>query len=66
MKALVVQARDKSEMKLVADVLKKMGIKSSEMDVEDLEDFLLGEAMKKANRTKKVSRETIMKNLTSR
>ena len=66
MKAIVVQARDKSEMKLVADVLKKMGIKSSEMDVEDLEDFLLGEAMKKANRTKKVSRETIMKNLTSR
>ena len=66
MKALVVQARDKSEMKLVADVLKKMGIKSSEMDAEDLEDFLLGEAMKKADRTKKVSRDTIMKNLTSR
>lgn len=63
MKALVITAKNPSEMKFVSDLLKKLGIQATMMDIEEVEDQAMSILMKKADRTKKVSRETIMKKL---
>ncbi|MDZ4747525.1 MAG: hypothetical protein SH808_03505 [Saprospiraceae bacterium] len=63
MKALVVKAKNQSEMKFLSDLLKKLGIQSSQMEIEEIEDQAMSALMKKADRTKKVSRKTIMKKL---
>ena len=63
MKALVVKAKNQSEMKFVSELLKKLGIQSTIMDLEEVEDQAMSILMKEADRTKKVSRETIMKKL---
>ena len=63
MKALVVKAKNQTELKFLADLLKKLGIESTQMEIEEVEDQIMSILMKKADRTKKVSRETIMKKL---
>lgn len=63
MKALVVKAKNQTELKFLADLLKKLGIQSTQMEIEEVEDQAMSILMKKADRTKKVSRETIMKKL---
>ncbi len=63
MAAIVVEAKDKSELKLVMDVLKKMRVRSKLLSDSEKEDFALGYLIEQANRTKKVSRERIMKQL---
>jgi hypothetical protein len=63
MAALVVEAKDKSELKLVMDVLKKMRVRSRLVSESEKEDFALGYLIEQADRTKKVSRERIMKKL---
>jgi hypothetical protein len=63
MAALVVEAKDKSELKLVMDMLKKMRVRSKLLSESDKEDFALGYLIDQADRTKKVSRERIMKQL---
>lgn len=63
MKALVVKVKNQSEMKFIAELLKKLGVQSTEMEIDEIEDLALSLLMKKADRNKKVSRETIMKKL---
>lgn len=63
MKALVVKAKDQSELKFVSDLLKKLGIQSTQMDIKEIEDHAMSLLMKKTDRTKKVNREVIMKKL---
>ncbi|MBK9104093.1 MAG: hypothetical protein IPL92_05875 [Saprospiraceae bacterium] len=63
MKALVVKAKNQTEMKFVSDLLKKLGIQSTLMEIEEVEDRAMSALMKKVDRSKKVSRETIMKKL---
>jgi hypothetical protein len=63
MAALVVEAKDKSELKLVMDMLKKMRVRSRLVPESEKEDFALGYLIEQADRTKKVSRERIMKKL---
>jgi intein/homing endonuclease len=63
MKALVVKTKDRSEMKFISELLKKLGVQSTIMEIEEVEDQALSILMKKADRSNKVSRETIMKKL---
>ena len=63
MAALVVETKDKSELKLVMDVLKKMRVRTKLLLESDKEDFALGRLIDQSDRTKKVSRERIMKQL---
>ena len=63
MKALVVKAKNQSEMKFISDLLEKLGVQSTVMEIEEVEDRAMSILMKKADRSKKVSRETIMKKL---
>jgi hypothetical protein len=63
METLVVTLKDKHEMQLVSDILKKMRINARQLTKEDIEDFGLSKLMKQANRSEKVLREKVMKSL---
>ena len=65
MKGLVITAKSQTEFKFLSDLLKKLGISSATMSEEELEDLGLAKLMKSVNRSKKVSRETIMAKLRS-
>ena len=66
MKALLVKSNSETEIKFITDLLKKLGVSTSVMDTEDIEDYGMSVLMKEADRSKKVSRETVMKKLKSR
>lgn len=65
MKALIIKSKSESELKFISDLLKKLGVSTRLMDVEEIEDIGMSILMKKVDRTKKISRETIMKKLKS-
>ena len=65
MKALLVKSNSATEIKFVTDLLKKLGISATAMDIEEVEDFGMSVLMKQADRSKKVSSEIIMKKLKS-
>jgi glycine betaine/choline ABC-type transport system substrate-binding protein len=60
METLVVTLKDKHEMQLVSDILKKMRINAKHLTKEEREDLGLSKLMKQANRSEKVSREQVM------
>ena len=62
-KTLLVKPRTKDDLKLISELLKKLKIESSLIDEDELEDAGLTLLMKEADRTKKVSRDSIMKKL---
>jgi hypothetical protein len=63
MKALIVKPKSPSEIKFVSDLLKKLGIASKQMEWDELEDYGMSILMKDVDRTKKISRESVMKKL---
>lgn len=65
MKALVVTPKNDSEFKFVSELLKKLGIGSSTLSQEELEDIGLSKLMHSADKTKTASRSEIMKKLST-
>jgi hypothetical protein len=65
MKALVITPKNDNEFKFLADLLKKLGISSSALSYEDLEDIGMSKLMRGTDKTKKVSRTEIMKKLSA-
>jgi len=65
MKGLVITTKSQSEFKFLSDLLKKLGITSSAMSMEELEDLGLVKLMKSADKSKKVSRSSVMEKLKS-
>ena len=63
METLIVTVKDKHEMQLVTEMLKKMRINAKKLSDEDREDIGLSKLMKQANRSEKVSRDQVMKSL---
>lgn len=63
MKAMVITPKNQTEFKFLYDLLKKLGVAPETMTEEQLEDIGLSKMMKAADKSKKVSRETIMKKL---
>jgi hypothetical protein len=63
MKALVIKSSSNSEMKFLTELLNKLGMTSQVIDIDDIEDLGLSLLMKQADRSKKVSRETVLKKL---
>lgn len=63
MKALVITPKNDSEFKFLADLLKKLGVSSSALSYEDLEDIGMSKLMRGVDKTKKASRTAIMKKL---
>ena len=63
MEALLVSVKDKAELKLISDLLKKMQIETKLLTEEQREDFGLIKLMKQVDRTQKISREKVMAKL---
>ncbi len=66
MKAVVISPKSAEEFKFIHSLLKKLGIKSTTLSKEEIEDAGLLKLMKAADRTKKTSREVILKKLGSK
>jgi hypothetical protein len=65
MKAMVITTKSQTEFKFINDLLKKLGILSATMTEEELEDIGLSKMLKSVDKTKKVSRESVMNKLRS-
>jgi len=63
MKALVVTPKNSNEFKFVTDLLKKLGVGSSTVSKEELEDIGMSKLMQQVDKTKKVSHSEVMKKL---
>ncbi len=66
MKALLVQSNSQTEIKFISDLLKKLGVSTIVMNAEEIEDYGMSVLLKDVDRSKKVSRETVMKKLKSK
>jgi len=65
MKALVITPKNNDEFKFVTDLLKKLGVGSSTVSQEELEDIGMSKLLREVDKTKKASRIEIMKKLTA-
>ena len=65
MKALVITPKNDNEFKFVADLLKKLGVSSSTLSEDELEDIGMSKLMRGIDKSKKASRAEIMKKLTT-
>ena len=63
MKSLIISPKNKEELKFVESLLNKLGVATKALTEEELEDAGLSLLMKDVDRTKKVSKEVIMKKL---
>ena len=65
MKSVVIVPRNQAELKFLNDLLKKLKINSAEITDKELEDIGLSKLLKTVDKTKKVSRESVMQKLKS-
>ena len=65
MKAMVITPKNQGEFKFINDLLKKLGISSATMTEEELEDIGLSKMLKEVDKTKKVSKLSIIQKLKS-
>jgi hypothetical protein len=63
MKAMVITPKSESEFKFLTDLLNKLNVTSSIMTEEEVEDLGLSKMLKGVDKTKKVSRASIMNKL---
>jgi hypothetical protein len=64
MKALVIKPKNNDELRFISALLNKLGIESSGVSPEELEDIGMSKLLRKVDKTQKVSRSVIMKKLT--
>jgi hypothetical protein len=65
MKALVIKPKDNNEFKFVSNLLKKLGVGSSTLSLDELEDIGMSKLIRTADKSKKVSRAEVMKKLSA-
>ena len=63
MKSIVITPKNQSELKFISELLKKLGLSSRILSVEDKEDIGLSILMNEADRTEKVSEQEILDKL---
>lgn len=63
MKSMVITPKSQTEFKFINDLLKKLGIVTATMNEEELEDIGLSKMLKAVDKTKRVSKESIMQKL---
>ena len=63
MEALIIKSEDRNELKLLKELVRKMGLQAKSLSEEEIEDLGLLMLMKQADRSKTVPRETVMKKL---
>ncbi len=60
---MVITPKNPSEFKFINDLLKKLGISSATMTEEELEDLGLSKLLKSVDKSKKVSKSSILQKL---
>ncbi len=65
MKALVITPKSNNEYRFISDLLKKLGVGTSTVTEEQLEDIGMSKLLKSVDKSKKVSRSEIMKKLSA-
>jgi hypothetical protein len=63
MKAIVVTPKSDSEFKFINDLLKKLGIGTSTLSIDEIEDIGMLKLLSNVDKSKKASRTEIMKKL---
>jgi hypothetical protein len=63
MNAIILSSTNKTDLKLLSDLAKKIGIKAKILSDEEILDFGLLKAMEEGRKTKFVSKDSIMKKL---
>lgn len=63
MQSIIIQPKDQFEFDLIAQMLKKMDIKTKILADEEKEDFALGKAIEDGLKTKNIPKEKVMKAL---
>lgn len=65
MKAIVIKPKNDTEYKFISSLLKKLGVGSSNLSLEEIEDLGLSRSMRGIDKNKKASRAEIMKKLSA-
>ncbi|MBP9665286.1 MAG: hypothetical protein KBD94_11740 [Pyrinomonadaceae bacterium] len=65
MKAIVVTPKSDTEFKFITELLKKLGIGTSTLTTAQMEDIGMLKLLRNVDRSKKVSRSSIMKKLSA-
>ena len=65
MKSILITPKSAREFKFLSGLLEKLGVSSKTIKAEELEDIGMAVMMKRASRSKKVSRESVMRKLNS-
>jgi hypothetical protein len=65
MKAMVITPKSQAEFNFINDLLKRLGVVSATMSEEELEDIGLSKMLKSVDKTKKVSKESVLSKLKS-
>jgi hypothetical protein len=65
MKAVIIKPKSATELKFINDLLKKLGVDSSTVSKEEIEDIGLSKAMRGVDKNKKVSKVSIVNKLKS-
>ena len=65
MKALVITPKNDNEFKFISDLLEKLGVGSSALSQEELEDIGMSKLLRGIDKSRKVSRAEIMKKLSA-
>ncbi len=65
MKALVITPKNDGEFKFITDLLKKLGVGTSALTQDELEDIGMAKLMHGVDKNKKASRAEIMKKLST-
>lgn len=60
---MVITPKNQGEFKFINDLLKKLGISSATMTEEELEDIGLSKMLKAVDKTKQVSKNSVMQKL---
>jgi len=60
METLIIQSENSRDIKLLKEIVTKMGLKSAQLSEEQAEDIGLSLLMKEADRSKTISRKTLM------
>jgi hypothetical protein len=63
MKTVIVSGKDKSSMKLLLELAKKLGIKSKPLSKQEIEDWLFAKKIEEGLKSETVSKESVVKAL---
>ncbi len=61
MKTVLVSGKDSSNMKLLMDLAKKLGIKAKSLSKQEIEDWLIAKRIDAGLKSETVSKDSIMK-----